>query len=158
MKRFAVLLVLVVLMGGLALAQDTDHRAFGLELGLIGGYDIGAEAPLMGRSFAFVIPVNDSLQFGMNAVDATVGTTTANNYILMTAQYFFTQDLGVQLLTGQGPTEIGAGINVFFNMLKSAEEGALSSTLRTHLGYLIDTSDGLENGSINLGFIATLGI
>jgi hypothetical protein len=157
-KKIAFLLILVVVVGGAAVAQDTDHRAFGLELGLIGGYDIGAEAPLMGRTFSFVIPVNDSLQFGMNAIDATVATTTANNYILMTAQYFFTSDLGVQLLTGQGPTQIGAGLNVFFNILKSTEEDALSSTLRTQLGYLVDTSDGLENGSITLGFIATLGI
>jgi hypothetical protein len=160
MKRIVLVMAVLVLIAGAVAAQNTDHRVFGLELGVIGGYDVGAEEPLSGRVFSFVIPVNDSLQFGVAAIDATISTAppTGNAYVMMTAEYFITPELGVQLLSGSGPQEIGGGLNVFFNILKNQPEDSLSSSLRAQAGYLFDTTDGVDNGSINLGLVASVGL
>lgn len=170
MKRVILVLLVSAVVAAGAVAQqasqdpfggdgtNTEHRVFGLRLGLVGGFDIGDEEALSGRVFAFTVPVNQSLQIGITAVDLTINTTGAADFVMFSAEYFLSRRLGLELMSGTGPTEVGGGVNIFYSLLSSLEEDFLSSALRVQAGYIFDSSDGVENGSVTFGLSASLGL
>ena len=159
MKKTVLLTVAVVLLvSGALFAQNTDHRVLGMELGFVAGYDLGASDTFAGHSFSLMLAVNDSMQFGIKAVDGNVQTVGANNYVLMSAEYFLSPEMGVEVMAGQGPGDVGGGANFFFNILKSSSESSFSSALKVQAGYMFDATDGVTNGTINGGLVGSFGL
>jgi hypothetical protein len=138
----------------------TDHRLFGLELGVLAGYDLGAAETFAGRTFSVLLPVHESMQFGIKAINGFVHPApgTANDYVLLTAEYFLTPELGIDLMAGQGPADIGGGVLVFYNLLKSNPGNGFSSALSVQAGYLFDATDGIANGTIDVGIVGSFGL
>ena len=161
MKRTVLLTVaLLLLVSGALFAQNTDNRVFGMELGFLAGYDLGASDSFAGRTFAFYVPVSDSMQFGMKAVDGTVQPAGNINYILMSAQYYLSPQLGVEMLVGRETNvgDVGGGANVFFSILKSQPEDGFSSSLKAQAGYLFEATNGVAQGTLNFGLVGSFGL
>ncbi len=163
MKRTVLLTVaLLLLVSGALFAQNTDNRVFGMELGFLAGYDLGPTSEsFAGRTFAFHVPVSDSMQFGVKAVRGTVQTVGVMNYVLMSAQYFLSPQLGVEVMAGQENNlnnDVAGGANVFFSILKSQSEEGLSSSLKAQAGYLFDVTEGLAEGTLNFGLVGSFGL
>jgi hypothetical protein len=152
---------LLLLVSGALFAQNTDHRVFGMEVGFLGGYDLGASDTFAGRTFSFLLPVSDSMQFGLKAVNGTIQTAGGTGYVLMSAEYFLSPQLGVELLAGQENllnNDVAGGANVFFNIMKNNPESGLSSSLKVQAGYLFDATDGVANGTLNVGLVGSFGM
>jgi len=161
MKRTVLLTVaLLLLVSGALFAQNTDNRVFGMELGFLAGYDLGQDDTFAGRTFSFLLPVGNSMQFGLKTVNGTVQAAVPINYILMSAQYYLSSKLGVEMLAGQetNVTDVGGGANVFFNILKSKPEDSLSSSLKVQGGYLFEAGTGVTNGTVNFGLVGSFGL
>jgi hypothetical protein len=153
---------ILLLVSGALFAQNTDHRVFGMEMGFLAGYDLGQSDTFSGRTFSFFLPVSDSMQFGLEAITGNVNSTpiVSINYVLVSAQYFLSPKLGVEMLAGQetNVTDVGGGANVFFNILKNQPENGFSSSLKVQGGYLFEAGTGVDNGTLNFGLVGSFGI
>jgi hypothetical protein len=165
MKKTVLLTVAVLLLvSGALFAQNTDHRVLGMELGFVAGYDLGASDTFAGRTFSFMVPVNESMQFGFKAVNGTIQGVGGTGYALMSGEYFLSPELGIEIMAGvenviYAPNaEIGGGANVFFNIVKNTPENGFRSTLRVQAGYLFDVADGIASGTLNAGLVGTFGM
>jgi hypothetical protein len=155
----ALLLVSAVAVSGLSAqaaagAGSADAKIFALDLGMVTGYSLNGNAPIVGRTFGLNLTITDNLAVGLVSTDIGAGPTA---YTLMRLSYFLNPALGFNLYVGSdGSTAVGAG--AFYNILKTKSDTGFSSALKLRLEYLFDVANGVAKGDIALALGSSIGL
>jgi hypothetical protein len=137
-----------------AAGGNTDARLVAFELGMNGGFKLGAAQPLtIGRSFALNYTLADNFSFGL--LNSVSGATTYN---LVNLGYFLNPLLGFHIYVGADAAGIAGGAGVSVSVLKSRVDSGLSTALKLRLSYLFDVTAGFGAGDIVLGVSSSIGL
>jgi len=130
---------------------NTDGRIFSVDLGMVTGYSLTTDDPIVGRSFGINFTVSDNLAVGFTNTRASV------NYNLFRFGYYLTPALGFNVYVGSTGSGVATGAGAFFNVLKSKSDTTFVSALKIKLEYLFDVT-GAAEGDIVLAIVPSIGL
>ena len=136
-----------------AVGATTDCKIFSLDLGMVAGYGVKANSPVVGRSFGINFTVADNLVFGFANISAT------HSYNLARLGYSISPALGLNIYVGNyDTTTSAAGIGATFNILKNKPEAGISTALKLRIEYLLDTTAAITSGDLLVAVCTAIGL
>jgi hypothetical protein len=155
-KTVLVLLVMAMLIPSFAGAQEAgkaENKIFNVQLGLLGGYNLGTEDTGAGRDFCLNITLSDQLQVGFRSITNLI----AANSVFLNLSYFLTPQLNLDILVGNdGLGNLAGGIDAGYTIFKGGKD-AFTSTLKAKAGYIFEEGNGIGEGAILFGLVSSIG-
>ena len=138
--------------------RTPDCKIFSLDLGMVGGYGVKANSPVVGRYFGINFTVADNFVLGFANISAT------HSYNLARLGYSLSPVLGLNIYVGNYDiiplvtTTPVAGIGGSFTILKSKPEAGFSTTLKLRIEYLLDTTAAITSGDLLVAVSTGIGL
>ncbi len=140
---------------------DTEFRLFGIELGMLGGYNLEEEEAVMGRSVAISLATLENMQIGFTAVtfDGDLAPLPTQQYVGMRFDYFFTEQLALSMMVGNAAgANVGGSIGAHYLIVRSQPENMFSSALKLKVDYFMNDDQGPGAGTIGIGLAGSFGL
>lgn len=137
-------------------AQNVDYKVFGVETGVVLGYDVGAGTLGNQTNVNLVLTLTDNLSasFGFSTGVASLPTAAT----LLSLNYGLADRFGVIVSLGRdtGAATLLSGIGMYFNIFERKLQDALATNLKAKVEYLfvpasLNTGDLCVSLSVGLG-------
>ena len=134
-----------------------ELKLFGMEAGVVLGYDLGAGALAGGTSFALDFVVADNLVVGFRSTKITPAAGALVSYDMLRLSWYLNRLLGFSISTGTNGTSPAAALGVFLIPARGASANGLATAYKVRMEYLFPTDD-IAAGSIAVAACVGLGI
>ncbi len=142
----------------IASAQNVDHKIFGIESGVVFGYDLSTGNLGNGSMVTLNMTLTDSMTAGFTFLNGTAPMPVTAS--ILSLNYGLADKFGFSLALGRDTTAatLLTGLGLYFNVFERKVQDTLATVMKTRVEYLFNPNGGLTTGDLTIGMSVSVGI